>query len=251
MRLSSLTWALALTSFAAAAPSRRSNLVVHERRAQEPRDWILTRRLEPGAVLPMRFGLTQSNMHKVEEMLMSVAHPSSSTYGKHFSMKEIVDTFAPATETIERVVDWLVGEGIDRERLKLSASKGWIEVDATAEEAEALLDAEYHVYTHAETGAKQIGMCSICAGSNIADAVCLCLKQAVIRTRCLRISGSISTSSSRRCISCTACRFQTSCRSDRLSGRRRTSRWDRRRMGPLSMSRRTWRTAMRRSRLTA
>ncbi|KAI1788899.1 subtilisin-like protein [Ganoderma leucocontextum] len=157
MRLSSLTWALALTSLAIAAPSRRSNLAVHERRAQEPRDWVLTRRLEPSAVLPMRFGLAQSNLHKVEEMLMSVAHPSSPNYGKHFSVKEVVDTFAPSRETIERVVDWLVGEGIDRERLKLSTSKGWIEVDATAEEAEALLDTEYHVYTHPDTGAQQIG----------------------------------------------------------------------------------------------
>ena len=91
MRLS-LIYATALAAFAVAAPSitRRSDLVVHEKRAQEPRDWILTRRLEPTAVLPMRFGLTQSNLHKVEEMLMSVSHPSSPKYGQHFSAKEIV-----------------------------------------------------------------------------------------------------------------------------------------------------------------
>ena len=198
MHLSSLTWALALAALAVAAPSRRSNLVVHERRAQEPRDWILTRRLDPTAVLPMRFGLTQSNMHKVEEMLMSVSHPSSPTYGQHFSMKEIVDTFAPSTETIERVVDWLVGEGIDKGRLKLSPSKGWIEVDATAEEAERLIDAEYHVYTHAETGAQQIGTVLVLVlhstrGNAKLTRRASLLTQAATRTRCLRTSGSTST----------------------------------------------------------
>ena len=168
MRLS-LIYATALAAFAVAAPSitRRSDLVVHEKRAQEPRDWILTRRLEPTAVLPMRFGLTQSNLHKVEEMLMSVSHPSSPKYGQHFSAKEIVDTFAPSTETIERVVEWLTESGIDKSRLKLSKSKGWIEVDATVEEAEALIDAEYHVYTHPETGSQQIG--KSCAISRLLD----------------------------------------------------------------------------------
>ncbi|TBU54464.1 subtilisin-like protein [Dichomitus squalens] len=173
MRLFSLTWAFALATLAIAAPSitRRSNLVVHEKRAQEPRDWVLTRRLEPSAVLPMRFGLTQSNLHKVEEMLMSVSHPSSPTYGQHFTAKEIVDTFAPSTDTIERVVEWLTDSGIDRSRLKLSKSKGWIEVDATVEEAETLINAEYHVYTHPETGAQQIGCHSYSVPEDIREHI--------------------------------------------------------------------------------
>ena len=204
MRLSSLTWAtLALvSSFAAAAPSitRRNNLVLHERRAQEPRDWVLTRRLEPGAVLPMRFGLAQSNLDKVEEMLMAVSHPDSPTYGQHYSVKDVVDAFAPSTETVERVVGWLTESGIDRERLRLSKSKGWIELDATAEEAEALIDAEYHVYTHVETGAQQIGACGISVFVLLRrdvtlDATYLCCVsiQAATRTRCQRTSGSTLT----------------------------------------------------------
>ncbi|TBU37252.1 subtilisin-like protein [Dichomitus squalens] len=174
MRPASLTWAtLVLASLAAAAPSisRRNNLVVHERRAQEPRDWVLTRRLEPSAVLPMRFGLTQSNLDKVEEMLMAVSHPDSPTYGQHYSVKEVVDTFAPSAETVERVVEWLTESGIDTERLRLSKSKGWIEVDTTAEEAEALIDAEYHVYTHVETGAQQIGCHSYSVPEDIREHI--------------------------------------------------------------------------------
>ena len=132
MRLFSLTWAtLALvSSFAATAPSvtRRNNLVLHERRAQEPRDWVLTRRLEPSAVLPMRFGLAQSNLDKVEEMLMAVSHPDSPTYGQHYSVKDVVDTFAPSAETVERVVGWHVPYAIVEEELRRQnvSRESWI-----------------------------------------------------------------------------------------------------------------------------
>ncbi|KAI0823960.1 subtilisin-like protein [Trametes gibbosa] len=156
MRLLSLCWDAALVTLVAALPSRRSNLVLHEKRAMEPIDWTLSHKLEADAVLPMRFGLTQNNLHKIEEMLMSVSHPSSPSYGKHFSPEDIVDTFAPSDETVRAVTEWLVDSGIHQERLRLSASKGWIEVNATTAEVEDLIAAEYNVYTH-PSGAQQIG----------------------------------------------------------------------------------------------
>lgn len=158
MRIISLAWALSIATLVSAVPSRsrRSDLVLHEKRAVEPLDWEITRRLEPTAVLPMRFGLQQSNLDKIEEMLLSVSHPLSPSYGKHFSPQDIVDTFAPSGETIRQVTEWLEEEGIARERMRLSTSQGWIEVNATVAEVEALIDAEYHVYTH-PSGAEQIG----------------------------------------------------------------------------------------------
>ncbi|TFK85969.1 subtilisin-like protein [Polyporus arcularius HHB13444] len=158
MRLQGIAWALSLVALASAVPSRqrRSDLVVHERRAAEPLDWVRSRRLEPTAILPMRLGLAQSNLDKLEDMLMSVSHPLSPSYGKHFSPQDVVNTFAPSGETVARVTEWLVESGIAKERLRMSASKGWIAFNATVEEAEALIDAEYHVYTH-ESGAEQIG----------------------------------------------------------------------------------------------
>ncbi len=160
MRLQGIAWALSLVALASAVPSRqrRSDLVVHERRAAEPLDWVRSRRLEPTAILPMCLGLAQSNLDKLEDMLMSVSHPLSPSYGKHFSPQDVVDTFAPSGETVARVTEWLVESGIAKERLRMSASKGWIAFNATVEEAEALIDAEYHVYTH-ESGAEQIGEC--------------------------------------------------------------------------------------------
>lgn len=148
---------LVLAVGATALPSPRAGYVLHEKRARDPIGWEQTRRLEADKVLPLRIGLSQSNLHRIEEILMSVSHPKSETYGKHLTPAEVVDTFAPSTETVQTVKGWLTGFGFSDERLKLSKNKGWLHVvNATAAEIESLLDTEYHVYTHMETGEEQI-----------------------------------------------------------------------------------------------
>lgn len=150
---------LSLAAVALAVPSPRANYVLHEKRAAEPSDdtWVKSRRLEADRVLPMRFGLSQQNTHRLEEMLMSVSHPESPSFGKHFSAAEVTSIFEPSKETIDSVMEWLGGFGFARERLSLTRNKGWLTVNATASEIEELLNTEYHIYTHTETGAEQIG----------------------------------------------------------------------------------------------
>ena len=149
-----------------AVPSRSSvdshHYVVHETRPAEPIHWANTGRLDSNQMLPMNFGLTQQNLHKVEEMLTSVSHPESPTYAQHFGPVEVIDTFAPSKETICAVINWIINSGFSRDRLHLSRNKGWIHVNAFAFEVENLLRTEYHVYTH-PSGDKQIGgRCSYC-----------------------------------------------------------------------------------------
>lgn len=156
MRLLSI---LALSGICLAVPSHRSKHVVHERRAADPVDWIRSRRLDGNKVLPMRFGLAQQNMDKLEEMLMAVSHPESLTYGQHWSAAKVVETFAPSEGSIEAVANWLADSGISRDRLRLSVNKGWIEVNVTVAETEDLLKTEYHVYSH-PSGDEQFGSIS-------------------------------------------------------------------------------------------
>lgn len=142
---------------ALAAPSSHITHVLHERRAIEPNeDWEITGRVEGTRVLPLRIGLTQSNLHELESLLMDVSHPESPLYGQHWSAKQVADHFAPSDEAIEAVRAWLEDAGFDEERMKLSHSKGWVEVDATVSEVEELLQTEYNVYTHT-SGIEQIG----------------------------------------------------------------------------------------------
>lgn len=99
--------------------------------------------------------LKQNNLHKLEEYLTDVSHPESPNYGQHWSAAEVAKTFAPDPTTIDAVRAWL-NESFAPERIRLSPSRGWLDVNATTAEVEALLDAEYHVYSH-ELGGEHIG----------------------------------------------------------------------------------------------
>ncbi|KAJ7728227.1 Pro-kumamolisin, activation domain-containing protein [Mycena metata] len=93
------------------------------------------------------------NLHQLEDLLLSVSHPDSPTYGQHWSPAQIVDFFSPSHEPIAAVKNWLVDSGLSPERLRLSPSRGWINVDVTVAEAEDLL----RTYTHPSSGVEQFG----------------------------------------------------------------------------------------------
>ncbi len=61
----------ALAAQAAAVP-HSANLVVHERRDAVSKDWIQRDRLDTTVELPVRIGLTQSNLDKGHDLLMEV-----------------------------------------------------------------------------------------------------------------------------------------------------------------------------------
>ena len=151
-----LPFVVTLLGVAFAVPSPHSDNVVHEIRVSEPSPHWIKDRLHSNKVLPMRFGLIQQNLHRLEEMLMSVSHPESPKFAQHFTPMEIVDIFAPSEETISAVTNWLVDSGFSRDRHRLSLNKAWIHMNASTSEVENLLNTEYHVYTH-PSGDTQIG----------------------------------------------------------------------------------------------
>ena len=156
MRFLAIVTSLSLFGSVLAVPSRRFNHVVHEKRTSEPINWVRDRRLEAHKILPMRVGLAQQNLHRIEEMLLSVSHPESDSYGQHMTPEEVVEMFAPSDDTVAAVKSWLTDAGLHPDRLRLSPGKGWVEFEVTVAEAEDLLETEYHVYTHEETGVEQI-----------------------------------------------------------------------------------------------
>ena len=133
-----------------------SPLVRHETRRTLPSGWQQAHRAPENAVLPLRIGLAQSNVDRLEELLLDVSHPESQNYGKHWSAAKVADTFRPSSETIDIVRNWLTKEGIIASRVRLSASGGWIEANVTVAEAEQLLQTEYYVYQHTTSDATYI-----------------------------------------------------------------------------------------------
>ncbi|KAI9711500.1 MAG: hypothetical protein M1820_002063 [Bogoriella megaspora] len=130
--------------------------VVHEKREVPTRHWTKRSTLEKDAVLPMRIGMTQSNLDRGDELLMEIAHHESPKYGQWYTPEEIVELFAPSKDTVSSVRSWLESAGIASERISQSANKQWMQFDATVEEAESLLRTEYSVYEHGVTGRKHI-----------------------------------------------------------------------------------------------
>lgn len=49
-----------------------SSYVVHEQRTTLPRNWLRSDRVEKDAILPVRIGLKQNNLHNGEEFLLDV-----------------------------------------------------------------------------------------------------------------------------------------------------------------------------------
>ena len=53
---------------------------------------------------------------------------------------------------MDGVRSWLESSGIASDRISQSTNKQWIQFDAHAHELEKLVQAEYYLYSHAETG---------------------------------------------------------------------------------------------------
>ncbi|KAI1881799.1 hypothetical protein JX265_000625 [Neoarthrinium moseri] len=132
--------------------TRTVSHVVHEERLVARREWTKVGRLHRLQALPVRIGLSQSNLHRADEFINAVSHPKSAGYGKHWTPEQIIKTFAPKQETVDAVKIWLESEGIHPSRVSLSKGRHWLEFKATVNEVEQLLKTEYHVYRHNRQG---------------------------------------------------------------------------------------------------
>lgn len=62
---------VAVAAFANAAPAALSH-AIHEKRDAPAADWVKSARIDAGAVLPMRIGLTQNNLDAGYDHVMDV-----------------------------------------------------------------------------------------------------------------------------------------------------------------------------------
>jgi len=141
----SATLSLLVLAISAAATSHS----IHERRELAHPHWFKQTRLSSDHILPISIALKQQNLDRADELVNDVAHPDSPNYGKHWSAKEVIDTFAPSVATVKAVKEWLTEAGITEHRLRLSPGRNWIKFDATVEQAEDLLRTEYYLFQHA------------------------------------------------------------------------------------------------------
>lgn len=137
---------------AASALSVPSTHVLHEKRDlfSNSSPWIKRSRISADSVLPVRIGLTQSNLNAAHDHLMRISDPSSPDYGKHWTSQQSTDFFQPSNETVATVKQWLAENGI--KSVTHSDNKGWLAFDAPTSLVEALLHTEYYEHESMSTG---------------------------------------------------------------------------------------------------
>ncbi|KAJ4389472.1 hypothetical protein N0V93_006941 [Gnomoniopsis smithogilvyi] len=133
---------------AAAVAQKRS--VVHERRnLQQKSPWSKHERVPRDEIIEMRIGLRQPSNDHAHNVLMEISDPSSPKYGQHWSPEEVFEAFAPSEDTVQAAIAWVTSTlGIDREKVTLGPSRGWLSFQPSIGEAEALLSTEYWFYEH-------------------------------------------------------------------------------------------------------
>ncbi|KXJ86084.1 peptidase S8/S53 domain-containing protein [Microdochium bolleyi] len=142
------------TSASPVQPSKRlvpATHALHERHIpQHAVHWSKRSRVPATALLPVRIGLAQGNIDAGHERLLAISDKTSEHYGKHMTAEEVIDFFAPPQTLVDAVTEWISSSGISKERIGHSTNKQWLQFDATAQELEDLLYAEFHVYQHAD-----------------------------------------------------------------------------------------------------
>lgn len=116
-----------------------------------PGKWQKGARAAQSHKLELTFGVRQRNTHRLEAELMRVSDPDSKDYGKHLSHEQVHAIIAPAPEDIAAVEAFIRSNGGVPKRV--TPSGDFITADVTVAQAEKMLAAEYHQYTHPSTSA--------------------------------------------------------------------------------------------------
>ena len=131
---------------------------LHEKRgSSEIGGWQRIRRVDSDAIVPLRIGLTQTNLDAGYDRLMSVSDPNSSNFGTYLTASEVHDLFSPSAEAVGQVREWLSSSGINGSDIVYSENKGWLALEIPALQVERLFRAEIHEYEHDKYGRLRLG----------------------------------------------------------------------------------------------
>lgn len=139
-----------------AYPSLASHIRHEHRDLRHDAQWTKRGKAPADTRMPVKIAIRQSKLEYGHDMLMDISDPGSPNFGKHMTSKEVTDFFSPARESIMAITEWLAAAGIGTDRHTLSTSRSWIIFDASVEELEELIQAEYYTFTHKETNQEHV-----------------------------------------------------------------------------------------------
>lgn len=163
----------ALFSLVLAKPHARS-MKVHELIEQVPSGFVKTGAADANTDINLRIALVQNNPNGLIDALYAVSTPDSSTYGEHLSKEEVCTTHviinqscrtneshlqvekfvAPSQQSVDAVNAWLKEVAVAA--TTISPAGDWLSVSIPVSQANELLDADFSVYKHTDTGKEAI-----------------------------------------------------------------------------------------------
>ncbi|CCM03030.1 uncharacterized protein FIBRA_05147 [Fibroporia radiculosa] len=144
---------VSLATLVASKPTSRA-LQLHEVRASAPSGFSLDGPASPSTVLDLRLALVQNDPSGLIETLYDVSTPSSPHYGEFLSKTEVEKFVAPKPESVTAVNEWLNENGITSRTI--SPAGDWLSISVPVEQANALFDTQFSVFTHLPSGAQSI-----------------------------------------------------------------------------------------------
>ncbi|EPT01829.1 hypothetical protein FOMPIDRAFT_93538 [Fomitopsis schrenkii] len=151
--LASCVLLAALCTLGMGTPVKR-NLRLHESRPTAPTGCSRVGPADATTVLSLRLGLVSSNVDKLIETLYNVSTPSSAKYGQHLSKSEAAAFLNPSDESLQAVNAWLADNDINA--TTISHGGDWLAISLPVSQANEMLDADFSVYTHEESGTQII-----------------------------------------------------------------------------------------------
>ncbi|KAI0795785.1 family S53 protease [Abortiporus biennis] len=142
---------------------------VHESRNDVPDGFVRSATADPSSVLKMRIALKQSDPEGLTNALLDVSEPTSANYGQHLTKEEVEKFVAPKPETVTAVNQWLSENGLTAKTI--SPAGDWLSFDVPVSQASELLDADFSVFKHLDTGDESIRTLAYSIPSDLADHI--------------------------------------------------------------------------------
>lgn len=143
---------LVLAAFVASAWANPAfhTMRVHETRSSVPDGFVKKTAAPADNMLNLRIALKQTDTAGLEQALYAVSTPGSDVYGQHLTKEEVEKFVAPSPESVQLVNDWLSANGITAETI--SPAGDWLRFSIPVSQANSLLQADFTVFSHPETG---------------------------------------------------------------------------------------------------
>ena len=152
--LKGLLASLSILSPIVAAPTSPSDLARLESLRGIPQGWHFDGSPPVNQRLRFRVAMRQENAFDFEQHVLAISTPDHPKYGQHMSRDELKTMLRPSESASAAVLQWLHAEGVPSADIEDTGD--WINFYVTMDEANRILDTQFHYYLNSNNGVKRI-----------------------------------------------------------------------------------------------